>query len=137
DGGASVEVNLDSSYAGQAARVRRTATLRPDTSVVLTDTWTTLDRPTEVSFQWLTRATVTREPTGLRLDQDGRTLRLGIQEIATVKIELQDVTTLHAPKFDGTLPGFTRIVIRIPTPANTTRTLTLHAIPGPRTVILP
>jgi hypothetical protein len=124
DGSATVEVNLDSTYAGQASRVRCTATLRPDASVVLADTWTTLDKPADVAWQFLTRATVTREPSGLRLDQDGRTLRLRI-EADQSRIDIQDVTTLLDPKFDGTLPGFTRIVIRVPTPANTVGVLTV------------
>ncbi|MBC8011579.1 MAG: heparinase II/III family protein, partial [Burkholderiales bacterium] len=118
DGGASVEVNLDSTYAGQAARVRRTATLRPDASVVLTDTWIAADQPAAVTWQWLTAAQATLEPGGVRLEQAGKTLRLRVTDPADVRIELQPVTALQRAPYDLTSdPGWTRIVLHQATPA--------------------
>lgn len=131
DGSASVEINLDSTYATHASAVRRRVTLRPDASVVLADTWTTLDRPADVTAQWLTRATVTPEPGGLRLDQDGRTLHIAITP-ADARVELQSLAPLLNPKVDSALTGHTRIVIHIPTPALRDGHLTLVLSPGPR-----
>lgn len=128
DGSAAVEVNLDSTYAGQASRVRRTATLRPDASLVLADTWTALDRPASVTWQWLTRAAVTREPDGLRLSQGGRTLLLRITP-ADARVELQPVDSLLNPRIDSPLPDHTRIVIHVATPACSDGSLTVSLVP--------
>ncbi|MEO8616083.1 MAG: heparinase II/III family protein, partial [Luteolibacter sp.] len=115
--GASVEINLDTTYAGQAASVRRVASLRSDGTVMIDDTWTDLaDHPSEVTWQWLTAAQASLEPGGVCLKQDGQTLHLRVIGAEPNRIELQDVAPLLDAKFDAPLPGYTRIVIRVTSP---------------------
>jgi len=131
DGATSVEIDLSSTYAGQATKVHRTATLHPDASVTLADTWTTLDEPADVTWQWLTAARVTPTLDGLLLEQEGRILCIRFTDTKMPRIEIQTVATLLDAKFDGALPGFTRIVVHLPTPAKTTATFTAHLVPVP------
>ncbi len=111
--------------------MRRRATLRPDASVTLADTWTTLERSSVVTWQWLTRARVTPEPGGARLDQDGKTLRLRIQDNPTAVVEVAPVAGLLNPRINTPAPDLHRLVIRLATPALTTGTLVVHLIPEP------
>jgi hypothetical protein len=125
--GTRVAIDLAATYAGQAANVVREVTLRTDRSVLIADTWTALENETDVSWQWLTRARVTPEPDGARLEQDGRTLRLRIREGQGARLEIQDVATLVKPPFDSPNAGYTRIVIRLTTAARTKGVLVVHA----------
>ncbi len=126
--GATVELDLSPSYAGQVASAHRSATLRPDASIVLTDTWTTLEKPVEVTWQWLTRAVVTPEPGGVRLEQDGKGLRLRV-EGDNPRVDIQQASSLLDPKIDSPLPEHTRITISISSPANATASLRVTAVP--------
>ncbi len=67
-----------------------------------------------VTWQWLTRATVTKQPDGVLLKQDGQALRLRVLEPAWIDIE--DVSQ---PKhvFDSPNPGLSRIILRARTDA--------------------
>jgi len=127
--GASVTIDLTSTYADHVATASRRATLRPDKSVMLTDTWTTLDKPVAATWQWLTRAKATIEKNGVRLEQDGQTLHLRIEKPTTAKIELQPVAPLLNPKVDTRAPDLTRILLHLATPAKTTTTLSVHLLP--------
>lgn len=128
-GGASVAIDLAETYRGQAGNVRREVTLRPDRSVTIADAWLAGDTAIAVTWQWLTEAQVTREGDGLRLDQTGRTLRLRVTEPASARIEIQDVATLVKPPFDSPNRGYTRIVIHVVTPGNSSGRLEVHATP--------
>jgi hypothetical protein len=121
----SVEIDLGTTYAGQAAGVRRRATLRPDGTVDLVDEWTTLDRPVEVSWQWLTRAEVRVVEDGLRLTQAGRRLALRVGG-AGWSVVVEPAGALLRPPVDSPLPGHTRIVLRVPTGARSAGRLSVR-----------
>ncbi|MBC8009650.1 MAG: heparinase II/III family protein, partial [Burkholderiales bacterium] len=129
DGTVGDVVDLSSLYAGQVARVTRTVRLHPDRSVSIADEWTAADRAVTATAQWLTRATVSRTPTGLRLAEAGKILDLAINfpdpELLAL-IELQDVSVSRATQ-DSDNPGLTRIVIKIPTAAHATARLLITA----------
>lgn len=127
--GSSVEVDLTSTYAGQAAAARRRATLHPDASVTIADTWTTLATPAEVSWQWLTPARVTRTAEGLLLEHRDVALRLRINASDTYSATIEPVDTLLTPGLDSPAPGHNRIVLRLRGPAHATGFLTVQAVP--------
>jgi hypothetical protein len=127
--GVSVNIDLTPSYEGQAASVLRTATLCHDASLMLADTWMTLDKPVEVTWQWLTRASVTRTEAGFILRQNGRTLHLRIDEGDKSCIEVQEAATLLHPSIDNPLPDVRRIVIKVTTRANSKGSLKITALP--------
>ena len=118
-------VDLTSIYRNQVAKVERTVKLHPDKSITIDDEWTTADQPVSASFQWLTKAKVTRTSSGLQLEQSGKSLALRI-EPADVKIEVEDVSAPRG-KQDSPNPGLSRIVIHLPTPAMTTAHLRITA----------
>jgi hypothetical protein len=128
--GSTVEIDLSSTYAGQVAHARRRATLHPDATITLADTWTTLDAPTRASWQWLTRAEITRTEDGLLLAQDGRQLRLHIHNLDTARVEIQPVDTLLTPGLDTAAPELRRIVLSRHSPARTADGFTIRLFPG-------
>lgn len=128
--GSTVEIDLSSTYAGQVAHARRRATLHPDATITLADTWTTLDAPIRASWQWLTRAEVTRTEDGLLLAQDGRQLYLHIHNLNTTMIDVHPVDTLLTPGLDTPAPELRRIVLSRHSPARTSDGFTIRVFPG-------
>ncbi len=129
DAGSSIELDLSPVYADQARSVLRRVVLRPDRTLVITDEWTTNDRPADVSWQWLTQADVTIDGDAATLTQDGKTLRLRILDGAT-RFELQEADSLLDPKWDSPAPQFRRLVVRTTTPADTAARLEVQVTPG-------
>ncbi|SOD99388.1 heparinase II/III domain-containing protein [Spirosoma fluviale] len=121
-------VDLTPVYRNQVERVQRNVTLNPDRSVSIEDQWTTGSQPVDVSWQWLTKAIVTRTPTGLLLRQDGQLLGVVIEPKGAI-VEIQDVSGALALQ-DSPNPGVTRIVVKRTTAAGKTDTLRVKAIPG-------
>ncbi|TCC88722.1 heparinase [Pedobacter frigiditerrae] len=123
--------DLSSLYADQASRVDRTVLLNPDRSVTLIDEWQVKGQATEVTFQWLTKASVTRSTDGLLLVQNGESLLLSINPalLNLVTVEIQDVSASTKTQ-DSPNPGLSRILFKVNTPANASGKLTLRAIPG-------
>ena len=120
-------VDLTPLYRNQVAKVERTVKLHPDKSISIVDEWTTADHPVNPSFQWLTRAKVTRTRSGLRLEQSGKLLSVLIEPFAA-KIDVEDVSAARDQQ-DSPNPGLSRIVIHLPTPAKTTSQLRVTATP--------
>lgn len=116
-------VELTPLYAGQVARVTRTVKLHADRSITIADEWTAGGRAVNASFQWLTRAAVTRTAGGLLLTQAGRVLALDITAPESAVIVVEDVSASRAPQ-DSDNPGLQRIVISVPTTAR--ETVRLH-----------
>lgn len=126
--GASVEVDLTATYAGQVAALHRQATLHPDRSLELLDTWqASIDHPAEITWQWLTAAHATPEPGGVLLAQSGQTLHLRVAEADHVRIEIQPVATLLSNQYDSPDPGWTRLVLHVATKAGATGRLQVTA----------
>lgn len=132
------QADLTSLYADLASKVSRTVLLNPDRSVTLIDEWQVKSQATEVTFQWLTKAQVTRRPDGLMLAQDGESLLLRIDPalLKLITVEIQDVSASTKIQ-DSPNPGLSRILIKINTPANANGKLTLRAIPGRATTATP
>ncbi|MFD2570452.1 heparinase II/III family protein [Spirosoma soli] len=122
-------VYLTPLYRNQVARVQRNVTLRADRSVAIDDQWTAGDRPVQASWQWLTKAEVTKTSQGLLLRQDGQSLALTVEPLAGATIDIEDVSAARAMQ-DSPNPGLSRIVIRLSTPAKTAASLRVKAIPG-------
>ena len=116
DGAPGFLVDLAPVHAAQVRAATRRFTLRADRRVVITDEWTTAARATEVSWQWLTHAAVTREPQGFTLRQNGETLKLRVESPEKFTVAVEDVSQpRHA--FDSPNPGLSRVTIRVKTPA--------------------
>ncbi|WP_375444755.1 heparinase II/III family protein [uncultured Fibrella sp.] len=126
-------VDLSPLYAGQVASVQRTVQLNDDRSVTLHDEWTTADKPVAASWQWLTKATVSRTEKGLLLQQDGKSLNLLIHasgnDSGTYTIDIDDVSPARNPQ-DSPNPGVTRLVVRVASPAKMTTKLDVQIVPG-------
>ncbi|HEX9958623.1 MAG TPA: heparinase II/III family protein, partial [Fibrella sp.] len=106
-------VDLTPLYAGQVAKAQRTIRLNVDRTVNLDDEWTTANEPVAASWQWLTKASVSRIPNGLLLQQDGRSLELVFKinnnGSGTYTIDIEDVSPARNPQ-DSPNPGLTRLV---------------------------
>jgi len=104
-------VELTPLYAGQVADVRRAVKLHPDRTMSIEDEWTAAERAVTASWQWLTKAKVTRTPTGLLLEEAGRTLTLKVELPAETdaKIKVEDVSVPRAPQ-DSANANLSRIV---------------------------
>lgn len=124
--------NLTSLYSDKAKKVTRTVMLYPDRSFSIADEWVTKAAATEESFQWLTRATVTKTGDGLLLQQAGKYLRIKIEQPASpndLTVEVQDVSAAKNPQ-DSPNPGVSRIIIKTKTSANSSGKLLLRVIPS-------
>ena len=126
-------VDLTPLYAGQVAKAQRTIRLNADRTVNLDDEWTTANEPVAASWQWLTKASVSRIPNGLLLQQDGRSLELLFKTnsngLGTYTIDIEDVSPARNPQ-DSPNPGVTRLVVRLATPPNSTTKLGVQIVPG-------
>jgi len=122
-------LDLTPVYEGQVANVQRVVTLNPDRSVLLEDEWTTGAQPVQASWQWLTRANVTRTPQGLRLEQEGKTLALLVNSSGEVTMDIEDVSQPRNLQ-DSPNPGLSRLVIRQTTPGNSTAKIRVRIVPG-------
>lgn len=123
------EADLSSLYLNKASKVTRTALLHPNKSVSIQDEWKTKDSAVTYTFQWITKANVTKTSSGLLLQQNGRSLQLNIEQPAIVNdftIEIEDISK---PKNiqDSPNPGMSRIIIKINTAANSEGKLFLKA----------
>lgn len=121
-------VDLELIYQSQVARVERTVKLHPDRTITIEDAWTAANRPVTASWQWLTRAKVSRTADGLLLEQDEKSLTLRVTP-PDAEIDVQDVSAPRAMQ-DSPNPGLSRIVIRIPTAAKSAMNLRVEAIPS-------
>ena len=122
-------VDLTSLYRRQVARVQRALTLHADRSLTIEDQWSTGDKPVEASWQWLTKAAITRTPNGLLLRQDGKSLALIVESSVGTTIDIEDVSAAKNMQ-DSPNPGLSRIVVRLSTPAKTNGYLRVKAVPG-------
>lgn len=126
-------VELTPLYAGQVAKVQRSIQLNKDRSVTLNDEWSTAARPVAASWQWLTKASVSRTNEGLLLQQAGKSLELQFTTSGTgsgaYTIDIEDVSPARNLQ-DSPNPGLTRLVVRVASPANSTTKLAVQLIPG-------
>ena len=115
--GATAQVDLATTYAGQASAVRRAITLLPDGAVRVADRWRAMPgHASTASWQWLTSATVSRQGHALLLSKGGKQLRLSVAQRGAT-IEVQEVAGLLSERFDAALPGYRRIVVHLRTKA--------------------
>ncbi|TCD28369.1 hypothetical protein EZ456_06725 [Pedobacter psychrodurus] len=122
---------LTSLYSNFAKRVNRTILLHPDRSVSIKDEWTTDKKPVEYTFQWLTKAKVTKTVYGLLLQQNGKQLQLKIDQalLKKIAITVQDVSVAQHIQ-DSDNPSLSRIVIKLKTWAKSNGQLLIKAYPG-------
>lgn len=126
------QADLSSIYLNKATRVTRQILLHPDRSFSIKDEWTAKDSAVEISFQWLTKAKVTKTADGLRLEQNGQSLQLKIEQPFSLNeliIEVEDVSQAKHIQ-DSPNPGLSRIVIKKNCPANSAGKLFIRVIPG-------
>ena len=132
DGSVGAEADLSTLYTNKAKEVTRTMMLHPDRSVSIQDRWSAKDSAVTVSFQWLTKATVTKTAEGLLLKQNGKSLLLKIAGLKeNIALEVQDVSASTAVQ-DSDNPGLSRIVITTKTAAGGKGQFYLRAYPGIR-----
>ncbi|MEZ0607751.1 heparinase II/III family protein [Fibrella sp. WM1] len=122
-------LDLTPLYADQVAKAKRTVRLQADRSVTLEDEWTTKDKPVSVAWQWLTKASVSRIPNGLLLQQDGQSLELLFSSLGTYQIDIEDVSQARNPQ-DSPNPGVRRLVVRLETPSESAAKLQVYVVPG-------
>lgn len=124
-------VDLSSLYKSQVEKVSRTVRLFPDESITIEDDWTTKDKATDYTFQWVTGAKASIQPYGVLLEQNGKSMQLNI-EILNSKLKpeiiIEDVSKSKAVQ-DSDNPGVSRILIKFNSPANTKSVLKIKAIP--------
>ena len=115
DGSMGHQVDLSSSYSGKAAHVQRSVLLHTDGTISIQDEWTAKNPQTSVSWQWLTKADVTRTAKGLLLKQQGKSLALVFESPAVheLNIEVEDVSEPRNIQ-DSPNPGLKRIVVKLP-----------------------
>ncbi len=118
-------VDLSSVYRGQVERMNRQVTLHPDRSATITDEWLCGPHPVEVSWQWLTQATVSSMESGLLLQQQEQTLTLTVSGKADTAVSIEDVSSPVSAQ-DSPNPGLTRIVIRQTTNPQSAGKLVVH-----------
>ncbi|MBC8032729.1 MAG: heparinase II/III family protein [Chitinophagaceae bacterium] len=125
------KADMSSLYSNFAKYVYRTVLLHPDRSVSIQDEWATNDKASEIAFQWLTKAKVSKTPYGLLLEQNGQSLQLKIDAriLKKVTIEVEDVSVSKRIQ-DSDNPGLSRIIIKTRTPANSGGQLLIRAYPG-------
>lgn len=124
--------DLTSLYQSQVAKVTRTVQLHPDRSIAIHDEWTTSANEAKVAFQWLTKASITLVPTGVLLEHGGKSLRVDVEAPGSTvvpEISVEDVSKARAPQ-DSDNPGVRRFIIRLATPARSSASLKVTAIPG-------
>lgn len=125
-GAMAAEADLTSLYMNKATSVSRQIILKADRSVTILDSWTAKDSAVTVSFQWLTKAVVSKTADGLLLQQDGKSLQLKIESPTPVSIEVQDVSKSVAVQ-DSDNPGLSRIVLTMKTAAGKKGSLYIRA----------
>jgi oligo-alginate lyase len=123
------QIDLTPVYRGQVEAARRGVALLPDRRVIIQDEWTTIDRPTDIAWQWLTRADVTLEPHGALLSQKGERLRLRVVEPSTATLTVDETARL-LQSHDEPNPGLRRLVIKMSSPAAAKGRLVVIAEPG-------
>jgi oligo-alginate lyase len=128
DGAQGFIVELTPVVRDQVTSARRQFTLRPDRSVNIRDEWTTRDKATEVTWQWLTQATATTETDGFLLKQSDKSFRLRATASSPLTFAIEDVSQ---PKnqFDCANPGLSRLVIRLSSPAQRECWISVNASP--------
>ena len=121
-------VDLTPVVRDQVTTARRQFTIRADRSVIIRDEWQAGDKATEVTWRWLTQATVTSGPDGFLLKQSGESLRLRAQASAPLTFEIEDVSQPRN-KFDSANPGLRRLIIRLTTPRRSDGSISVTASP--------
>ncbi len=123
------QLDLTAVSGDRVKSAHRGVMLLADRRVVFQDEWTTAAAATTATWQWLTHAAVTLEPTGALLRQDGKTLRLRLLAPADATVTVEDTARLlHAQ--DEPTPGLRRIVILTTTPPDTSARFVIVAEPG-------
>lgn len=120
-------VELSALYKSHVESARRTVKLFPDLTVSIEDEWKTGAKPVEYAFQWLTKAKVTRLPSGVRLEQSGESLELRVDSPGEFQIEIEDQSQAKAPQ-DTPNPNLSRIVIRQKTDAEKVGKLSVRTV---------
>lgn len=124
-------VDLTSLYQSQVKRVNRTVKLHTDNSITIEDEWLTGANEVEASFQWVTAAKTTKQPYGVLLEQNGKSMQLKAEvNNATAKPEIiiEDVSKSKTIQ-DSDNPGVSRIVIKLKSAKDRKMRLTVTAIP--------
>lgn len=88
-----------------------------------------MGQPVAATWQRLTKAIVTRTADGLLLKQAGKTVELQVKASGNWTVDIEDVSQPRHLQ-DSPNPGVSRILIRVPSPANSITTLTVEVIPG-------
>lgn len=125
-------VDLTSLYKSKVERANRTIKLNADKSISIEDAWKTGDNSVNYTFQWLTKAKITRTDYGVLLEQNGKTLKLKIenpQSKIVPTIEIEDVSKAKNMQ-DSDNPNVSRIVIKVKTAAHTEGELQVKAYPN-------
>jgi hypothetical protein len=84
------------------------------------------------SFQWLTLAKATLKPSGVLLEQNGKSLMINVKiprSKVRPEIVIEDVSKSKTVQDSDNL-GLSRIVIRVKTPPKSTSGLVVTAIPS-------
>ena len=135
-------LDLSALYADHAARVRRGVALGADGRVLLQDEWTAhAGEDLHVSWQMLTRASVTVAGRDIHLAQAGKHFHLRIEEPADATVEVLDVSA-PAHFYDVPNRGLSKIVVRVRARAGSHGTLLItgtsaEAAASPRVLLLP
>ncbi len=109
-------VDLTPVVCDQVTSAQRRFTLNLDQSVTIRDEWKTSDKASDITWQWLTHATVNTTDNGFVLKQAGETLRLNATASSKLNFTIEDVS-LPMNKFDSPNPRLTRVSIHLNTPA--------------------
>jgi len=109
-------VDLTPVVCDQVTSAQRKFTLNLDQSVTIRDEWKTSDKASDITWQWLTHATVSMTENGFVLKQAGETLRLSATASSKLNFTIEDVS-LPMNKFDSPNPRLTRVSIHLNTPA--------------------
>ena len=121
-------LDLTSMYSKKAKKVERRIFLNADKSFSIQDEWMTNDNEVEVSWQWLTKAKVSKTGSGLVLEQEGKRLELTVEQPTLMKdifIEVEDISEAKNVQ-DSPNPNLKRIVIKQKTGANSNGKLFVH-----------
>lgn len=122
--------DLGEIYAGQLAAVQRGVALQADATVRVQDEFTALDRPAEVRWAMVTRATVRLGTPGLAtLEQGGKTLALRVLEPAGAVLETFPTDPPPSPT-DAANPGTRLVGFRVTAAPRASIRLVVQLEPG-------
>ena len=125
-------VDLTSLYKSQVEKANRTVKLHADKTISIEDAWKTGKNNVHYTFQWLTKAKATLTNYGVLLEQNGKTLRLKIENPHSKTapfIIIEDVSQPKNPQ-DSPNPNLSRIVIKVASAAHSEGKLAIKAYPN-------